>query len=125
MNKRDSEIKIPTVNRMIFVGRVVKDAELKAATDGTAICLFDVAINNKVRNKMTGEYNDLPATFVPVYFCEDDAFKISTKLKRGIPVEVEGMVNLRRWKRSDGARMKRLECFARSVEIISMLMNGE
>ncbi len=106
------------VNRVAISGNLTRDAELKATTTGISVCRFSVAVNERVKNKATGDWEDRP-NFVDCVLFGPRAEKICGYLRRGGKVAVEGRLRYSSWTHSDGTKRSRLEVVAEEVDLMS------
>ena len=47
-----------SINRVVIVGNLTHDPELRALPSGTSVCQLRVAVNDRVKNQSTGEWGD-------------------------------------------------------------------
>ena len=81
---------IPQQNSVILVGRLTRDPELKRTTTSKSVCRFDIAMSRRFKDQVTGEWKDSDPTFVPIIVWGEQAERCAERLKKGIPVYVEG-----------------------------------
>lgn len=101
------------INRVIIVGRVVKDAELKTTYGGTSVCKFVLAVN---RNKKVGDKWEEETSYIDVQAWAKLAEFASDKLTKGKQITVEGSLRQERWE-SNGERKQRIIVVADEIEI--------
>ena len=80
-------------NRVILVGNLTRDIELKYTPGGTAVTDIGMAVNDR-RKSATGEWVD-ETTFVDVTLWGRTAEVASEYLSKGSPILVEGRLKLR------------------------------
>lgn len=102
------------MNRIIIIGNLTKDPELRSTQDGTAVCGFTVAVN---RQKSTRN-PDPGADYFNVNAWRGLGETCAKFLAKGRKVAVVGRVSLRTWEKEDkhGAS---LEVLAENVEFLS------
>ena len=80
------------MNRVILMGRLTADPELRQTQSGTAVCRFTVAINRKYVDKQTGQREAdfisctawaKTAEFVSRYFCKGQMITLDGSLRTG------------------------------------------
>ena len=86
------------MNKVILVGRMVKDPELKATTSGTPVCSFTVACDKKY----TKQGEERKADFINCVAWNQSAESIATYFKKGHRIALEGRLEVRTWKDNDG-----------------------
>ena len=82
-------------NKVIIVGNVTRDLDLKYTQGGTAVVDVGVAINDRVKNQ-AGEWED-STTFVDVTLWARTAEIAGQYLTKGSPVLIEGRLKLDTW----------------------------
>jgi single-strand DNA-binding protein len=121
MIQQSSNIRLPEQNSVIIVGRLTRDPELRRTGTGKAVCSFDVAISRRIKDSVTGEWKDANPTFVPVVVWGEQAERFGERLKKGLPVYVEGRLQTNKWEGNDGTKRSRLEVVASRVQILSVV----
>lgn len=119
MNQQNYQL--PQQNSVILVGRLTRDPELKRTTTSKSVCRFDIAMSRRFKDSVTGEWKDSTPTFVPVIVWGDQAERCNDKLKKGMPVHVEGRLQTSSWQSADGAKKSRLEVVASRVQFLVRL----
>jgi single-strand DNA-binding protein len=102
------------INRVILVGRLTRDAELKYTNSGLAICKFSLAINRRRKN---GDRWEDEANFFDVVLMGRTGEAIHRYLQKGKQVGVEGELRQSRWEQ-DGQSRSRVEIFATNVQLL-------
>ncbi|MEA2297665.1 MAG: single-strand DNA-binding protein [Solirubrobacteraceae bacterium] len=107
----------PTINRVVLLGNLTKDPELRALPSGTSVCRLRVACNTRRRNSATGEWDEKPNFFdVSVFGASGEA--CGTFLEKGRPVAVDGRLEWHEWETSEGQRRQAVEIIADSVQFL-------
>lgn len=96
------------INRVVMTGRLTKDPELRATATGTETLSLSVAVNDRVKDNQTGEWQDRP-NFVDCVVFGKRAAGLSRTLSKGSGVAVEGKLRFSSWEAKDGSRRSRLE----------------
>ena len=109
---------IPQQNSVILVGRLTRDPELKRTTTSKSVCRFDIAMSSRIKDQVTGEWKDSDPTFVPIIVWGDQADRCNDRLKKGMPVYVEGRLKSSSWQSTDGTKRSRLEVVASRVQFL-------
>jgi single-strand DNA-binding protein len=104
-----------------MVGRLTRDPELRRTVTGKSVCSFDIAISRRMKDPATGEWKDADPTFVPIVVWGDQADRCAERLKKGVPVHVEGRLQTNKWEGSDGVKKSRLEVVASRVQFLSVI----
>lgn len=109
---------IPQQNSVILVGRLTRDPELKRTVTSKSVCRFDIAISSRIKDQVTGEWKDSDPTYVPIIVWGDHADRCNDRLKKGMPVYVEGRLKTNSWQSTDGTKRSRLEVVASRVQFL-------
>jgi single-strand DNA-binding protein len=104
-------------NKIIIVGNLGRDPELRYTPQGSAVCNFSVATNEKKRDK-AGELQDV-TTWFRVTLWNKQAENASKYLTKGSPVYVEGRLRIEEWTDRDGNNRYTLEVNATDMQFIS------
>lgn len=86
-----------SVNKIILVGNVGRDPEVRNAQDGTKIANFSVATSETWRDKATGERKDKTQWHRVVIFNDRLADVAQQYVKKGMKVFVEGQLQSRKY----------------------------
>ncbi len=103
-------------NKIIIVGNLGRDPELKYTPQGQQVCEFSMATNEK-RKTNTGELKE-ESTWFNVTFWGRQAEIASQYLAKGRQVYVEGRLRAREWTDRDGRQRTSLEVFGTDLRLI-------
>jgi single-strand DNA-binding protein len=92
-----------SINKVILVGNLGKDPEIRRTQDGRAIANLSVATSETWRDKATGERKEKTEWHRVVIFNEGLAKVAEQYLKKGAKVYVEGQLQTRKWTDQSGA----------------------
>lgn len=107
-----------SINKVMISGNLTRDAELRTAASGTAVCSFGVAVNERRKNQ-SGEWEDV-ANFVDCQLFGRRAEAIAQYLTKGTKVAVEGRLHYSSWEdRNGGGRRSKLEVYVDELEFMS------
>lgn len=106
-----------SINRVIISGNLTRDAELRQTGSGTSVLGFGVAVNDRRRNNVTGEWEDY-ANFVDCTMFGQRAQAIAPYLRKGLKVALEGKLRYSSWER-DGQKRSKLEVIVDDLEFMS------
>ncbi|MER3478832.1 MAG: single-stranded DNA-binding protein, partial [Leptolyngbya sp. ERB_1_2] len=87
-------------NKIILVGNLGRDPELRYTPQGVAVCDFSLATNDRRRDK-SGEYQDVP-TWFRVTVWRTLAETAAKYLKKGRLVYIEGRLTVEEWTDREG-----------------------
>lgn len=103
-------------NKIILVGNLGKDPELRYTPQGTPVCSFTMATNEK-RKGASGEMQDT-TTWFRVTLWNKQAENASKYLTKGRPVYIEGRLRTEEWTDKDGKTRSSLEVHATDMQFI-------
>ncbi len=103
-------------NRVILVGNLTRDIELKYTQGGTAVTDIGLAVNDR-RKTATGEWID-ETTFVDVTLWGRTAEVASEYLSKGSPILIEGRLKLDTWE-TDGQKRSKLRVVCDRMQMLS------
>lgn len=102
-------------NRIILVGNVTRDVELRHLESGTAVTDLGMAINDRV--KKNDEWVE-ETTFVDVTLWGRTAEVAGDYLKKGAPVLIEGRLKLDSWENGEGERRSKLKVIGEKMQML-------
>jgi single-strand DNA-binding protein len=100
------------INRVVLVGNIANDPELKYTPSGVAVANFRVAVN-RTRPSQQGERE---ADFIPIVAWRQNAEFAANYLNKGRVVAIEGRIQVRSWQTQDGQRRRSVEVVADRVQ---------
>lgn len=102
------------INRVVLVGRLTRDPDLRYTASGVAVANFTVAANRPFKNAQ-GEQE---ADFVDCVIWRKPAENLATYMKKGGLLGVEGRIQTRNYEGQDGKRVYVTEVLADSVQFL-------
>ena len=103
-------------NKIIIVGNLGRDPELRYTPQGTPVCSFTLATNERRKDK-TGEMQD-QTTWFRITLWGRQAETASQYLTKGRPVYIEGRLRVEEWTDRDGKPRHTLEVHATEMQFI-------
>ncbi|MGH3012479.1 MAG: single-stranded DNA-binding protein [Gaiellaceae bacterium] len=106
------------INRVVLVGNLTRDPELRHTPSGTAVCKLRVAVNSRQKDASTGEWGEKPNYFdVTVWGNQGES--CAQYLSKGRPVGVDGRLDWREWEdKQTGQKRQAVEIIADSVQFL-------
>jgi single-strand DNA-binding protein len=92
-----------SVNKVILVGNVGKDPEIRRTQDGRAICNLSLATSETWRDKSTGERKEKTEWHRVVIFNENLSKIAEQYVRKGSKLYIEGQLQTRKWTDKDGS----------------------
>ncbi len=102
-------------NKIILIGNLTKDPELRYTPQGTAVTSFRIAVNTKFKQNEELRQDTL---FIDVVVFGKQAESCGEYLNKGQSALVEGRLRERRWE-SDGQQKSKFEIIAQTVRFLS------
>lgn len=90
-------------NRIIMIGNLTRDPELKQIASGQSVCRLGIASNRQFKNKQTGTVSQ-EVCFVDVDVWGAQAESCNQYLRKGRPVLIEGRLRLDTWKDNESGQ---------------------
>jgi len=105
-----------SINRVVLVGRLTRDPELRELPSGISVCGLRVACNSS-RRDADGEYQERPNFFdVSVY--RASAESVSRYTCKGSRVAVDGRLEWREWETADQQKRQAVSVVADTVQFL-------
>jgi single-strand DNA-binding protein len=105
---------MPSLNRVILVGNLTRDPELRYIPSGTAVSDIGLAVNDRVKR---GDQWVEEATFVEITLWGRTAEIANEYLSKGAPVLIEGRLKLDRWEK-DGQKHSKLKVVGERLQML-------
>ncbi|MDR1655605.1 MAG: single-stranded DNA-binding protein [Treponema sp.] len=103
------------LNRVILIGRLTRDAELKYTASGQAVCKFSIAVN---RNRKNGDQWVEEASFFDIVLWGRTGEALNQHLIKGKMVGIDGELRQDRWQQ-DGQNRSKVEIIANNIQLLS------
>ena len=99
------------MNKVILVGRLAQDPEVRYTQSGTAVANFNIAISSGY-----GEHKQ--TDFIPIVAFKNLAEIVGNNLKKGSQVLVEGRMQVRSYETQEGQKRRVTEVIVQNVEFL-------
>jgi single-strand DNA-binding protein len=103
-------------NRVILMGNLTRDPEIRYIPSGTAVCDIGLAVNDR-RKGTNGEWIE-ETTFVDVTLWGRTAEIAGEYLTKGGPVLIEGRLKLDTWEGNDGQKKSKLKVICENMRLL-------
>ncbi len=104
-----------SLNRVILLGRLTKDPEMRYTTNGMAVTTFTLAVDRRMTNQQGNRETD----FLPIVVWSKLAELCAEYLKKGQQAAVEGRIQVRNYENKEGRRVYVTEIVAENVQFLS------
>ncbi len=95
-----------SLNKVMLIGHLGKDAETRYTPSGTAVTNFSLATNRRFKNQQTGEWQD-ETNWHDIVLWKAEA--LANYLQKGKQVYIEGRLQTRSWEDQSGNKRYRTE----------------
>lgn len=110
-----ADLRMPDVNKVMVVGRLTRDPELRYTPAGTALCKLGLAVSRVFKTRDGERKEDV--VFINVTVWEKAAEYLGETLKKGRPVLVEGRLTSNEWEdKNTGQKRSMIEIRADRVQ---------
>ena len=106
------------INAVSISGYLTRDAEKRVTTAGSTVVNFGVAVNDRVQNKQTGEWEDRPNFFECVVFGKYGD-SMEQHLRKGVKAAIKGKLHYSSWETKDGSKRSKVEVVAEQIDLMS------
>ena len=110
------------LNKIILMGRLTRDPELRHTQTGTAVASFSLAVDRDFKDKSTG---DRTTDFIDVVAWRQTGEFVSRYFTKGRMAVVEGRLQIRDWTDKDGNKRRSAEVVADNVYFGDSKRDGE
>lgn len=110
------------LNKVLLIGNLTRDPELRYLQSGTAVCDFGVAVNRTFRTQ-GGEQKE-EVLFVDISAFGKQAETISEYLQKGRSIFVEGRLKLDQWTGQDGQKRSRMSVVLERFQFMDSRQGG-
>ncbi len=102
------------LNRVVLVGRLTKDPDLRYTANGTAVANFTIAVNRPFSNQQ----GDREADFINCVIWRKPAENLANYMSKGSLIGVDGRIQTRSYDGQDGKRVYVTEVVADTVQFL-------
>jgi len=102
------------LNRIVLVGRLTRDPELRRTNNETAVCSFTLAVDDRIKD----QNGNKTTTFIGVTVWNQQADNVAKFVRKGSLVGVDGRIRQRTFERRDGSKASVIEVVADSVTFL-------
>ncbi len=104
-------------NKVILMGNLTRDPELKYLPSGTAVARLGLAVNRTYTDRQSGEKKE-EVCFVDLSAFARTAEVMNEYLQKGNPVFIEGRLQFQQWETDDGQRRSKHEVIVERFEFV-------
>ena len=112
------------INRVVLVGNLTRDPELRHTPSGMAVCSLRIAVNTRRKDATSGEWTEKPNYFdITVWGNQGES--CAQYLAKGRPVGIDGRLEWREWDDQNGNKRQSIDIIADSVQFLGSRDGGE
>jgi single-strand DNA-binding protein len=115
-HQKEKSMSYRSINRVVLVGRLTRDPELRELPSGQSVCDLRVACNGN-RRDADGGYSQRPNYFDVSAF-GSQAESIARYLRRGSPLAIDGRLEWREWESAEQVKRQAVKVIAESVQFL-------
>jgi single-strand DNA-binding protein len=104
------------LNKVILIGNLTRDPELRSTPGGTSVVNFGIAVNRRYTNRDGEKVEDVDFFNIVVWGKMGET--CHTYIKKGTPVAIEGRLSSRSWQTEDGQKRTAVEVIAENVQFL-------
>ncbi len=112
-----ADLRLPQLNKVLLVGRITQEPELRFIPSGQAVMDLRLAVNRRYKDKNDAWQDD--TCYVTATVWGDQASRLKERVKVGVPVFVEGRLKSRTWEAKDGTKRSALDVQADRVQVLA------
>ncbi|MCG6205877.1 single-stranded DNA-binding protein [Rhodopseudomonas sp. HC1] len=113
-----------SVNKVILIGNLGADPEIKRTQDGRPIANLRIATSESWRDRATGERKEKTEWHRVVIFSEGLCKVVEQYLKKGAKVYIEGQLQTRKWTDQSGAERYSTEVVLQNFNSVLTMLDG-
>jgi len=109
-----ADVRLGTLNKVLLIGRLTQDPEMRYTPSGAAVLNLRLAVNRRYQDQ-SGEWRD-DTCFINAVAWAKMAERLSQTVHKGSAVLVEGRLQSRSWETQDGQKRSTIEVNAQSIQ---------
>ena len=114
---------MPNLNRVLLMGNLTRDPELRYLPSNTPVVSLGLAINRRWRNQQDQQQEE--TTFVDCEAFGRSAEVINQYLRKGRPVFIEGRLRLDQWQDKEGQNRSKMKVVVENFQFVDSRSGGD
>jgi len=106
-------------NKVILLGNLTRDPELRYTPQGSAVCEFALALNSVYTNKQTGQKVE-EVSYIDLVAWGKTGETIAEYMKKGRQIMVEGRLKQDRWEGKDGKTQSKIKLVGKEIRFLDV-----
>jgi single-strand DNA-binding protein len=116
------------LNKVMLIGRLTRDPEVRTFSSGGKVAHFGFAVNNRRKNNATGQWEDEPVFLDVEAFNRGETGKtadlVEQYLRKGHQAFIEGHLKLDQWTSQDGQKRSKIKVVLDNVQFLEPRAEG-
>ena len=116
------------LNKVMLIGRLTRDPEVRVFSNGGKVAKFGFAVNNRRKNQQTGEWEDEPCFLDVEAFNRGEFGKLADRVEQGLrkgqQVFLEGHLRMDNWTSQDGQKRSKLVIVVDNLQYLEPRSEG-
>jgi single-strand DNA-binding protein len=116
------------LNKVMLIGRLTRDPEVRVFANGGKVAHFGFAVNNRKKNQQTGQWEEVPVFLDVEAFNRGEFGKTADLceqyLKKGHQTYIEGHLRMDEWTGQDGQKRSKLKVVVENVQFLQPREGG-
>jgi single-strand DNA-binding protein len=123
------EFLMANLNKVMLIGRLTRDPEVRMFSNGGKVAKFGFAVNNRKKNQQTGQWEDEPVFLDVEAFNRGETNKkadvVEQYLHKGNQIFIEGHLKLDQWTTQDGQKRSMVKVVLDNFEFLEPRKDGQ
>ena len=111
-----------SINKVILIGNLTRDPELRATPSGLSVLSFSIAVNDRRKNPSSGEWEEVP-NYIDCSMFGSRAEGLAKYLNKGSKVGVDGKLRWSQWEK-DGQKRSKVDVIVDNIDLLSPRTGG-
>lgn len=116
------------LNKVMLIGRLTRDPEIKTFNNGGKVANVGFAVNNRKKNQQTGQWEDVPVWIDLKAFNRETGRKLADQIesvRKGQQIYVDGHLVLEEWTgKEDGKKMSKMVVYVDDFQYLEKREGG-
>jgi single-strand DNA-binding protein len=117
------------LNKVMLIGRLTRDPEVRTFSNGGKVAKFGFAVNNRKKNNQSGQWEDDPCFLDVEVFNRGEngrqADLVESSLSKGKQIFIEGHLKLDSWTGQDGQKRNRIVVVVDNFQFLERREDGQ
>ncbi|MCS6976330.1 MAG: single-stranded DNA-binding protein [Gemmatales bacterium] len=116
------------LNKVLLIGRLTRDPEVRTFSNGGKVARFGFAVNNRRKNSQTGQWEDDPVWLDCEAYNRGEFGKLAETVeqycRKGSQVFIEGHLQLDQWTDRDNQKRQKLKIVVDALQLLDRRQDG-